>query len=283
MGRTPRFLEAPLTRAWACASRCVCWGWLSAVGSLCISGLAQYCYSTGYSTGYHTRTHTHLPTFTHSPAGRACLRLQVWGHLPLVPPEDAGRACDLQPPRLRWRPPPGCILLVSRASADGCWQGCSGDWVRSWFIRQCCSVLNHPASTLLRPPSPSCSKLCLKNRHGEDILQAETSGKWVCPRCRGSCGDGCSLCCNCGPCRRAVSEPGRAAPCPSASQWVCAVGVQQTAACCAVAQPAGWRVGLALHHFSRPRPHHTHTHTHPSTGGPVRHWPAHQRGAPAGL
>jgi hypothetical protein len=49
-----------------------------------------------------------------------------------------------------------------------------------------------------------CSKLCLKNRHGEDIQQAEASGKWVCPRCRGSCGEGCASCCNCGPCRKAL-------------------------------------------------------------------------------
>jgi hypothetical protein len=45
---------------------------------------------------------------------------------------------------------------------------------------------------------------CLKNRNGEDVFQASDSGKWVCPRCRGSCGPGCVSCCNCGPCRIAA-------------------------------------------------------------------------------
>ena len=42
---------------------------------------------------------------------------------------------------------------------------------------------------------------CLKNRNGEDVFAARESGRWVCPRCRGSCGPGCASCCNCGPCR----------------------------------------------------------------------------------
>ena len=45
--------------------------------------------------------------------------------------------------------------------------------------------------------------MCLRNRHGEDIDAAVASGAWVCPRCRGSCGEGCVTCCNCGPCRKA--------------------------------------------------------------------------------
>ena len=45
--------------------------------------------------------------------------------------------------------------------------------------------------------------MCLRNRHGEDIDAAVASGIWRCPRCRGSCGDGCVTCCNCGPCRKA--------------------------------------------------------------------------------
>lgn len=46
------------------------------------------------------------------------------------------------------------------------------------------------------------SKMCLRNRHGEDVVRAEASGIWVCPTCRGTCGEGCRLCCNCGPCRK---------------------------------------------------------------------------------
>ena len=45
--------------------------------------------------------------------------------------------------------------------------------------------------------------MCLRNRHSEDIDAAVASGIWTCPRCRGSCGDGCVTCCNCGPCRKA--------------------------------------------------------------------------------
>jgi hypothetical protein len=58
-----------------------------------------------------------------------------------------------------------------------------------------------------------CSKMCLRNRHGEDCDVAHSSGKWVCPRCRGSCGAGCVTCCNCGPCRKKVSR--QAAPAAS--------------------------------------------------------------------
>ena len=51
-----------------------------------------------------------------------------------------------------------------------------------------------------RMPVSFC-KSCLMNRHGEDWKVARDSGCWVCPPCRGSCGPGCTLCCNCGPCR----------------------------------------------------------------------------------
>jgi len=44
--------------------------------------------------------------------------------------------------------------------------------------------------------------MCLRNRHGEDIDLAVASGCWLCPKCRKSCGPGCDLCCNCGPCRK---------------------------------------------------------------------------------
>lgn len=52
-----------------------------------------------------------------------------------------------------------------------------------------------------RLPLAFCG-MCLSNRHGEDIDDAVASGCWECPRCRGSCGDGCATCCNCGPCRK---------------------------------------------------------------------------------
>jgi hypothetical protein len=49
-----------------------------------------------------------------------------------------------------------------------------------------------------------CSKMCLRNRHGEDCTAAAVSGCWLCPQCRGSCGEGCVSCCNCGPYRKKV-------------------------------------------------------------------------------
>ena len=52
-----------------------------------------------------------------------------------------------------------------------------------------------------RLPVAFCT-MCLRNRHGEDIDAAVASGCWTCPRCRGSCGEGCVTCCNCGPCRK---------------------------------------------------------------------------------
>ena len=48
----------------------------------------------------------------------------------------------------------------------------------------------------------SFCRMCLWNRHGENVYDAIASGTWVCPRCRGGCGDGCKCCCNCGPCRK---------------------------------------------------------------------------------
>ena len=53
-----------------------------------------------------------------------------------------------------------------------------------------------------RMPVSFCG-MCLRNRHGEDIDAAVASNAWICPKCRGSCGDGCVTCCNCGPCRKA--------------------------------------------------------------------------------
>ena len=36
------------------------------------------------------------------------------------------------------------------------------------------------------------------------VEAALASGCWTCPKCRGSCGEGCVTCCNCGPCRKAA-------------------------------------------------------------------------------
>lgn len=48
----------------------------------------------------------------------------------------------------------------------------------------------------------SFCRMCLWNRHGENVFDAIASGTWVCPKCRGGCGEGCTSCCNCGPCRK---------------------------------------------------------------------------------
>ncbi len=48
----------------------------------------------------------------------------------------------------------------------------------------------------------SFCRMCLRNRHGEDLGRALASGAWVCPPCRRACGEGCASCCNCGPCRK---------------------------------------------------------------------------------
>ncbi len=48
----------------------------------------------------------------------------------------------------------------------------------------------------------SFCRMCLWNRHGENVYDAIAGGTWVCPRCRGGCGEGCTSCCNCGPCRK---------------------------------------------------------------------------------
>ena len=58
------------------------------------------------------------------------------------------------------------------------------------------------------PHNKNNSHKCLKNRHGEDAEAAAASGCWVCPLCRGSCGPGCVICCNCSLCRKkAQLEP----------------------------------------------------------------------------
>ena len=78
------------------------------------------------------------------------------------------------PPLTPAHPPP--LIRHAQCTAEGCGRG--------------------------RMPVSFCG-MCLRNRHGEDIDAAVASGAWVCPRCRGSCGEGCVTCCNCGPCRKA--------------------------------------------------------------------------------
>lgn len=68
-------------------------------------------------------------------------------------------------------------------------------------VRRRAPLLARKRCPLLRP---CCSAKCLKNRHGEDFEAADASGQWWCPTCRGSCGAGCVICCNCGPCRKKV-------------------------------------------------------------------------------
>eukprot|EP01026_Neomeris_dumetosa_P016410 TRINITY_DN16230_c0_g1_i1.p1 TRINITY_DN16230_c0_g1~~TRINITY_DN16230_c0_g1_i1.p1 ORF type:complete len:257 (+),score=35.74 TRINITY_DN16230_c0_g1_i1:63-833(+) len=48
---------------------------------------------------------------------------------------------------------------------------------------------------------------CLVKRHGENYTSARASKQWVCPRCRGSCGKGCVICCTCGTCRKKANLP----------------------------------------------------------------------------
>ncbi|PRW60383.1 cell division cycle-associated 7 [Chlorella sorokiniana] len=81
--------------------------------------------------------------------------------------------------------------------------GVTCHWCRQKTLEEHVTCTHPDCGGGKRLPVSFC-KLCLKNRHGEDIFQAEASGSWVCPRCRGSCGDGCTVCCNCGPCRKAA-------------------------------------------------------------------------------
>ncbi|KAL4422435.1 hypothetical protein ABPG75_008632 [Micractinium tetrahymenae] len=81
--------------------------------------------------------------------------------------------------------------------------GVTCHWCRQKTLEEHVTCTHPDCGGGRRLPVSFC-KLCLKNRHGEDIAQAEASGQWVCPRCRGSCGEGCTTCCNCGPCRKAA-------------------------------------------------------------------------------
>ena len=88
-------------------------------------------------------------------------------------PGASNRSNRHPPPPLPRSPP---LIRHAQCTAEGCGRG--------------------------RMPVSFCG-MCLRNRHGEDIDAAVASGAWVCPRCRGSCGEGCVTCCNCGPCRKA--------------------------------------------------------------------------------
>ncbi|GAB4813732.1 hypothetical protein N2152v2_000778 [Parachlorella kessleri] len=79
--------------------------------------------------------------------------------------------------------------------------GVTCHWCRQKTLEEHVTCTN-PDCSGGRKLAVSFCKMCLMNRHGEDIAQAEASGCWVCPPCRGSCGEGCTLCCNCGPCRK---------------------------------------------------------------------------------
>lgn len=80
-------------------------------------------------------------------------------------------------------------------------------WCRQKTLEDHVTCTNPECGGGRRMPLSFC-KMCLRNRHGEDVALADASGEWWCPACRGNCGPGCHLCCNCGPCRRkAGMEP----------------------------------------------------------------------------
>lgn len=85
--------------------------------------------------------------------------------------------------------------------------GVTCHWCRQKTLEDHVTCSNPGCGGGRRIPTSFC-KMCLRNRHGEDCDAAYLSGAWHCPCCRGSCGAGCVLCCNCGPCRKKASlEP----------------------------------------------------------------------------
>lgn len=74
-------------------------------------------------------------------------------------------------------------------------------WCRQKTLEEHVQCTNENCGGGNRLPVAFC-RMCLRNRHGEDIKQAIASECWICPACRGNCGDGCVSCCNCGPCRK---------------------------------------------------------------------------------
>eukprot|EP00775_Hariotina_reticulata_P001683 gene1683-2027_t len=79
--------------------------------------------------------------------------------------------------------------------------GVTCHWCRQKTLEDHVTCTNSNCGNGRRMPLSFCAK-CLRNRHGEDFEAAEASGEWWCPACRGSCGPGCVICCNCGPCRK---------------------------------------------------------------------------------
>ena len=82
--------------------------------------------------------------------------------------------------------------------------GVTCHWCRQKTLEDHVECTSEDCGNGSRLPVAFCRR-CLLNRHGEDIYLALASGSWVCPPCRGSCGDGCVTCCNCGPCRKAAN------------------------------------------------------------------------------
>ena len=175
----PRRRAAPLTRAWECASR---WAGLP------ISWLARLLregapLATGPPICLGFRTAAVRPSARHAapgpshatklpgspvvpmlhPAGRPRLRQQVRRDVPLVPPEDAGGARDVHAPRLRRRPPPARLLLVSARPGAGagwlpgvahCFEFRAG-WIRWSSQAARCSDQAERAAW------PACLRACL--------------------------------------------------------------------------------------------------------------------------
>ena len=116
---------------------------------------------------------------------------------------------------------------------------------------------------MFRPLFHACSKMCLRNRHGEDCTKAAASGQWVCPGCRGSCGVGCLACCNCGPCRKKVGT----------STGNVVFGVRLLTACGPLPPCCADEAGAP--------PAHTHTHMRARTYHSTQYAPTHTHCPPA--
>ena len=79
--------------------------------------------------------------------------------------------------------------------------GVTCHWCRQKTLEEHVVCTSDDCSGGSKLPVSFC-RMCLWNRHGENVYDAIASGTWVCPRCRGGCGEGCTSCCNCGPCRK---------------------------------------------------------------------------------
>jgi hypothetical protein len=150
--------------------------------------------------------------------------------VPQVPPEDAGGPRHLHQCRLRQRQAHAPVLLVRRDTnstgppAVQLLLGLAGRTPAADPVsipgptQHTCTLFYSTGTALVLPPcillpdtlptpNPTYSNKCLRNRHGEDGEAAAASGSWWCPCCRKSCGPGCVICCNCGPCRKKVRGP----------------------------------------------------------------------------